>query len=125
MINYIYRILNDVTDLLKGETPTLESNHLFEMEGVSVPLNKSYSKVYYKHTMYLLCLCHKYCPNLKLHVYLLMTRVRVPDTNAWKNLVNCIRYLQSTKYINLILKANKVLVIKCYIDAYFGVYSDI
>jgi len=56
--------------------------------------------------------------------FLLCTRVSVPTEQDWKKLSQCIRYLQGSRELSLMLEADKGFNIKWWVNASFAVHSD-
>jgi hypothetical protein len=57
-------------------------------------------------------------------VAFLTTRVRTPDEYDWLKLKRLLRYIMSTIYVPLILRADSLNVIKWWVDAYFANHAN-
>ena len=73
---------------------------------------------------HLLFLCKRARPNLQTVVAFLTTRVKEPDVDDYKYLMQAIRYLWGTKDLCLTLQSTNVCDIKWWVDASFAVHPD-
>ena len=71
-----------------------------------------------------LFLCKQARPNIQTAVAFLTTQVKGPDQDDWKKLVRMISYLKGTSKLVLTLEADKINVLKWYIDASYSVHND-
>ena len=55
-------------------------------------------------------------------IYLLCTRVRIPDNDEWGKLGRLIRYIRDTLHLTLILSPDSLNVIKWWVDASFAAH---
>ena len=81
MINYIGKMLNDITEYMKGESATPSAHHLFDTAEDAAKLSQAKIDLFHHFVVQLLYLSKKARPDIQLAVYFLCTRVRVPDTD--------------------------------------------
>jgi hypothetical protein len=124
MEEYINNVLNDVPESMSGTAATPAANHLFEINPNTEKLNSSDSELFHHITAQLLYLCKRSRPDIQTSIAFLCTRVAQPDTDDWKKLSRCIRYLRGTKDLALTLEANDDGIIRWWIDASFAVHRD-
>jgi hypothetical protein len=69
-------------------------------------------------------LCKRARPDIQTAVSFLCTRVKSPDVDDYKKLRRVMQYLRHTIDLSLTLEADNTKVMKWWIDASFGVHSD-
>ena len=79
---------------------------------------------YHTLTAQCLYLSKRARPDLQTSIAFHCTRVKCPDEDDDKKLARTIRYLEKTKYLPMILKADKEGIIQWWIDASFAVHND-
>jgi hypothetical protein len=72
----------------------------------------------------LLFLSKRARPDIQTAVAFLCTRVREPDTDDYKKLMRCMRFLQQTTELPLVLEADGANIIKWWVDGAFTVHKD-
>jgi len=63
-------------------------------------------------------------PDISVAIAFLMTRVRQPDQDDWSKLSHLMKYLHGTRELPLILGANRMGIVKWYVDASFAVHPN-
>jgi hypothetical protein len=63
-------------------------------------------------------------PDISVAIAFLTTRVREPDHDDWKKLLQLMKYFCGTKEMQLILGADGTGIVKWYIDASFAVHPN-
>ena len=71
-----------------------------------------------------LFLCKRARPDIQTAVAFLTTRVKNADMDDWKKLLRLMSYLKGTTKMVLILEANNMNLLKCFIDASYSVHND-
>ena len=72
----------------------------------------------------LLYLCKRSRPDIQTAVAFLCTRVKQPDSDDWKKLSRCIKYLRETKDLYLTLEASPGVKLHWWVDASDAVHKD-
>ena len=110
--------------LATGPCATPAANHLFKINTKGTPLSPEDADLYHRITAQLLYLCKRARPDLQTAVSFLTTRVQSPDTDDFRKLGRCVRYLKNTSHYPLTLETKSLNSIKWWIDASYGVHPD-
>ena len=102
----------------------MSAHHLFYIAEDATKLSQADTDLFHHFVAQLLYLSKRAHPNIQLAVSLLCNRVRVPDTDDYKNMARVMKYIQGTIGIPLILLIDKSGNIKWYVDAAFAVHKD-
>ena len=124
MDDYVAALLDEVPTDMDGSAATPAANYLFDVDEDAEPLDDKTAEQYHHLTAKPLYLSKRIRLNLQTAVAFLCTRVKWPDTDDWKKLARCIRYLRETKDLYLTLEAEQDLEIKWWIDASFATHPD-
>jgi hypothetical protein len=124
MPDYIQGILDEAPPEMAGFAVTPAASNLFTVRKGVDHLDEKHSETYHRLTAKLLYLCKRARPDLQPTVAFLTTRVTQPNTDDWKKLTRCIRYLRDSKDLYLTLEADTGVDIKWWIDASFAVHPD-
>ena len=81
MINYIRKILDDITEYIKGESATPAAHHLFDIAEDATKLSQADADLFHHFVAQLLYLSNKACTEIQLTVSLLCTILRGHDTD--------------------------------------------
>jgi hypothetical protein len=71
-----------------------------------------------------LFLCKRARPDIHPTIAVLCTRVKQPNESDWLKLIRLMKYLNGTRDDKLILSADKLNVVKWYVDTSFAVHPD-
>ena len=121
MIDYIVKILNDITEDMNQESATPDVHHLFYISEDATKLSQDDADLFHLFLAQLIYLSHRARPEIQIAVSFLCTRVRGSDTDDCKNMVRLMKYIQWTIGLPLILSIKKSGNIKRYIYAEFSV----
>ena len=126
MVDYIKGILADMPDdMLQGHAATPATQNLFVINtGDSLRLDKDKAEFFHRTVARLIFLSNRARPDIQTTVSFLCTRVQKPDHDDYKKLTRLMRYLQDTVEIPLTLEADNTPVIQWWVDASYGVHSD-
>jgi hypothetical protein len=125
MYDYIDELIKESpAELLKGTSATPAANHLFNVNPDCEKLDDVDAALYHHLTAKLLYLSKRTRPDLLLAVSFLSKRVMYPDTDDWKKLGRCLRYLSSTKHLPFVLGANNTGIIRWWVDASSAVHPN-
>jgi hypothetical protein len=69
-------------------------------------------------------LCKHARPDIHPTIAVLCTRVKQPNESDWQKLIRLMKYLNGTRDDKLILSADKLNVVKWYVDTSFAVHPD-
>jgi len=116
--------MKDVQELKSASTPAAE--HLFTVNEKATKLPDGLKEEFHTTVAKALFLCKRARPDLQPTVPFLCTRVKSPDVDDWKKLLRMIKYLHSTKDLELTLEADKgdIILSKWYPDGAFAVHQD-
>jgi len=113
--------------MMDGVVATPASDHLFEvnMENPS-SLDQSTSDMFHTNVTKLLFLCKHTCPDIQSVMAFLCTRVKGPDMDDYQyhKLKRVMCYLRRTLMLPLTLKADRMHVMKSWVDASFVIHQD-
>ena len=97
---------------LRGYTPNLHQDHLFEVRADDDPkkelLNEEMALQFHRTTAQMLFLCPRARSDVQTAVSFFTTRVRNPEIDDCKKLRHCRRYLNSTRCMKRYLSANNL-----------------
>eukprot|EP00980_Cylindrotheca_fusiformis_P025578 scaffold14118_cov91-Cylindrotheca_fusiformis.AAC.1 len=126
MADYINDLVDEMpADLSKGSCPTPAANHLFQVNANQQKLPPQTQELFHHLTAKLLYLCKRTRGDLQTAVSFLSTPVQSPDTDDYKKLGRCLRYVRRTKHYPLTLEADSMNVIQWWVDASYGVHPDL
>ena len=108
---YIVRPPNELPTALHGKSVTPASNYLLNVSVDAPKLQNIYLGIYYHHTMQLLHLSKRYCPNLLPRLFQLKNMLRNPSIFYWNNTARMCKYLEDTKDLLLTLEIDGLQVI--------------
>ena len=100
--------------------------NLFDINPDADKLDLKLKAEFHSRVMKLFYLAKRVRPDLLLAIQFLTTRVLTPDEDDWKKLERCLKYLNGTRELGVMLEANGDLnsLVVAYIDASFGVHHD-
>lgn len=130
MYQYISELIASAPEVYKTGigSATPAPTNLYEIRDPesedSKPLNDEERNEYHTLTAQCLYLSKRARPDLQTSIAFHCTRVRNADKDDQKKLARTIRYLEKTKHLPMILRANKNGVIEWWIDASFAVHND-
>ena len=115
---------NLITDTkIEGIVATPASDNLFTIRDAS-KLELEDSQWYHTQVAKLLYLAKRTRPDILLAVSFLTTRVQSPDEDDMNKLIRVLKYLNGSKDLGIVLRADKPFVVHAYIDASYGVHDD-
>ena len=128
MIKHLDAMLEERPEELKGYMPNPHQDHLFEVRAdddpKKEPLNEEMASQFHRTTAQMLFMCLRARPDVQTAVSFFTTRVRNPDTDDWKKLRHCMRYLHSTRYMKRHLSADNLTNLMWWADGSYGVHWD-
>ena len=125
MQDYVKALLTEAPEeIMKGSAATPAANHLFQINPEMIKLDMKQAETFHHLMAKLLYLCKRTRPDLQTAVAFLTTRVQNPDIDDFKKLGQCLRYVQETNDMPLILTASDPHVIRWWVDASFVVHPD-
>jgi hypothetical protein len=124
MDDYVDRLLEEVPDEMSGTAVTPAGAHLFQVNDKADILDDKTSDLYHHLVAKLLYLCKRARPDIMTATAFLTTKVSKPDTDDYKKLTRCIKYLREYPRMPLTLSASKDGVIKWWVDASFAVHQN-
>ena len=125
MEEYLQTVLNETPRDMTGTAITPATNRLFDVNPESVKLTREKADEFHHITARLLYLCKRARPDIQTTISFLCTRVKEPDTDDWKKLCRCVRYLRGSSDLWLTLEVDRELSIRWWVDASFGVHPDL
>jgi Reverse transcriptase (RNA-dependent DNA polymerase) len=125
MNDFIEELLKECPDdLMKGTSTTPAAAHLFTINPECDKLDSETATLYHHLTAKLLYLSKRTRPDLQVAVSFLSTRVLSPDTDDWKKLGRCLRYLHANPDLPHTLESDGTGMIRWWVDASYGVHHD-
>ena len=126
MVEYIKTLVAEFPDDKKSNSvSTPASLVLFETHPSTPLLPAAKAKVFHRFVAKLLYASKRSHPDIATAVAFLCTRVQQPSNDDWNKLLWCIRYLNQTTEMVLTLTADRVPVIKWWVDASYAVHHDL
>ena len=124
MIKYVKEMMEDFQEYIQGKTDkTPAGEWLFETRECN-KINKEKTEIVHTMVAKGLFLCKRTIPDIHTAIAFLTTRVRHPDKDDWKKLIQMMQYLNGTQDIYLTLSANNTNILKWFIDASHTVHPD-
>jgi hypothetical protein len=126
MIPYLKGVINDFPEVITGRATSPASEHLFMIrEDTERVLLEEARAIDFHHTVaQLLFACPRARKDIQTAVAFLTTRVRSRDEDDCLKLKRVSRYISSTIYLPLILRADNLNVIKWWVDASFATHEN-
>ena len=127
MTSYVKNMLESFpVKLSKMDTVrTPASDNLFNQgQKPRKKLNKQKAEIFHTTVAKGLFLAKRARPDIQPTIAYLCTRVKEPDEGDWEKLIRLLRYLNGTQETKLVLSAEKLSVIKWFVDAAFAVHTD-
>jgi hypothetical protein len=125
MFDYIRNMLAELPADMDGGTATPAPSHLFQVNDKDPDLLDEDTATFFHHNVAkLLFLSKRTRPNIQTCVAFMCTRVRAPDSDDYKKLTRCMRYLRQSIALPLVLEADDANIIKWFVDGAFAVHND-
>ena len=114
MTDYLKNIFSDFPEKIQGRVETPAAEHLLTVRGDSDRklLDKDRSTAFHHSVAKLLFSTPCVNKDIQTAVALLTTKVRIPDGGYWQNLQQVLQYIRSTIHIPLILRVDKMKIVK-------------
>ena len=126
MEGYLREVLYNLPEEINGRDETPVATHLFKVrsrEG-QVFLDEPRAHEFHHYVAKLLftsTICRK---DIQTAVAFLTMRVKAPDDDDWKKLLQLMQYIKCTIRLPLILSADKLNIIKWWVDASYAAHDD-
>jgi hypothetical protein len=126
MCDYVKGMLDDfpIQFDARDTQPTPAADDLFDKGDESKLLSKEQAEDFHTCVAKGLFLCKHARPDIHLTIAVLCTRVKQPNESEWQKLIQLMKYLNGTRDDKLILSADKLNVVKWYVDTSFAVHPD-
>ncbi len=126
MCKYLSNIIADFPEQITGVSATPAAGHLFKVREDGKTMSEEQTDAFH-HTVYqLLFAANRAHQDIQTAVSFLTTRVQAPDEDDWGKLKRVLKYLNSTRYLKLILSADAMnFTIHWYIDMGLTRYTKI
>ena len=124
MLDYIKEImecLDKVEPKASSTKSSIESLNLSVVDEDGKKLSKQKYEILHKLVANILFPTKRARPNTGTAIFHLTTRVIYPDQRNWLKMVYLFKYVRGTKYIPLILSADKSVMLQWYIDGSYTV----
>ena len=124
MKDYVEKMIEDFPYDIpnKGKTPAAE--HLFKVDENAGQLNKQMKEEFHTFVAKSLFLSKRGRPDISTAIAFLTTRVKEPDVDDWKKLLQLMFYLKQTKDLVLTLEMDNLNMFKWLIDVAYAVHKD-
>jgi hypothetical protein len=126
MVDYLKRVITEFPEVISGGATSPAADRLFTVrsEDESKPLEEKRAIAFHHCVAQLLFASARARKDIQPSVAFLTTRVRTPDEDDWLKLKRLLKYIRSTVYLPLILKAESLNVIKWWVDASFATHDN-
>jgi hypothetical protein len=126
MIDYLKGVIQDFPEEITGRATSPAADHLFTIrsEKDSKPLEEERAIAFHHSVAQILFTTTSSRKDIQTSVAFLTTRVGRPDEDDWQKLKRVIRYIKGTIYLPLILRADRLNIIKWWVDASFATHDD-
>eukprot|EP00957_Ditylum_brightwellii_P084670 6438372-Ditylum_brightwellii.AAC.1 len=99
-------MLEDLSNEFDGEAVSPAANHLHDVNKDCIKLSTQLAELFHHNVAKLLFLCKRAPPDIQTAVLFLVTRVKQPDEDDWKKLVQVMKYSRATINLHLRLEAD-------------------
>ena len=124
MDRYIEEIIAQWNSQVKGAATTPATGVLFNVDTESAALSKKERERFHSTVAKLLYIAKRVRPDILTAVTALTTRVQDPREADMEKLARIVRYLKTSMDVKLVLRCDDELTVNSYIDASYGVHSD-
>jgi hypothetical protein len=124
MTSYVNKILDEMPEEMDGTATSPATAYMFQIVKGIEPLNETTSEFFHATVAKLLFLCERGRPDIQTAITFLCTRVQQPTKHDYNKLSRIIKYLRKTSGLVLCLTAEKLNIIKWWVDASYGVHHD-
>lgn len=125
MIDFIEGMIYELPVDTEGTVTTRALSHLFDVNDDAEKLSDLMGEMFrHNTTSKLLFLCKHARPDIQPAVAFLCTRVTAPEFDDYKKLRRTMVFLRGSMYMPLTLEADKVNIVKWWVDASFAVHPD-
>jgi hypothetical protein len=126
MFDYIKNMLADLPADMDGEAATPAPVHLFQVNEKDMKkVSEDKAQLYHHNVAKLLFLSRRATrPDIQTSVAFLCMRVKEPDTDDYKKLAPCMKYLRQSAVLSLILETEVSNIIKWWVDGACAVHND-
>jgi hypothetical protein len=125
MTDYVKKMIENFGEDVSEPAKTPAAAHLFTVREDAKKLDEKQAQKFHNTVAKGLFLCKRARLDLQTTIAYLSTRVKEPDEDDWKKLMRMMRYLNKTKDLVRTMKADKMSVIKWYVDAAHTVHDDL
>jgi hypothetical protein len=118
---------NDVLDFFSeivGKSSTPAAEDLFKVDSNSPALDQHNKDYFHSGTAKLLYMAKRARPDILTAISFLARRVQQPTQQDLSKLIRVVQYLRSTAEMGLTLEADENITVYAYVDASYGVHSD-
>lgn len=124
MEEYVTKMIEDFPYDIpsKGKTPAAE--HLFKVDKNAGQLNKQMKEEFHTFVAKALFLSKRGRPDISTAIAFLTTRVKEPDVDDWKKLLQLMFYLKQMKDLILTLEMDNLNIFKWLIDVVYAVRKN-
>jgi hypothetical protein len=124
MTEYVKKILDKMPKKMDGTATTPAADYMFTItEGIEL-LDEKTSEFFDATVAKLLFLCKRGRPDIQTAIAFLCTRVQQPTKHDFNKLSLAIKYLRKTSDLILRLSADNLNIVKCWVDASYGVHHN-
>jgi hypothetical protein len=126
MIDYTKGVIEDFPKIITGCAAKPATENLFKVrpDESRILLEENLCQSFHHATAQLLFASSRAHKDIQCAVAFLTTRVKTPDEDDWGKLKRLLRYIRSTIYMPLILRADGLNIVKWWVDASFATHKD-
>ena len=126
MVDYLKGVLEDFPGDITGRSAIPVANHTFQVgsEDKQTLLDEEWETVFCHTMAQLIFFTSRSRKEINTAIDLLCTQVRSLYEYYWGKIVGFLKYIRGTLHLLLILRADSLVVIKCWVDAFFAINLD-
>ena len=124
--DYLKKIVSEFTETIQERVTTPSADHLFTVreDADRKPLDKDRAVTFHNSVAQLIFATPHIGKDIQTAVAFLTTRVRSPDEGDWRKLRQVLQYIRSTIHTPLILRVDKLNIVKWWVDASYAMHTD-
>jgi hypothetical protein len=126
MIDYLKGVINDFPEKITGTAMSPATTNLYDFrpDKERTVLNEEQAWAFHHAVAQLLFATARARKDIQHTVAFLTTRVKSPDKDDWTKLKRLLKYTRGMIYMPLILRADKLNIVKWWVDASYAAHGD-
>jgi hypothetical protein len=126
MFDYLRGVINDFPEEITGTAMSPTTTNLYDVrpDKERMELNEEQARAFHHTIAQLLFATARARKDIQHTVYFLRTRMKSPDEDDWTKLKRLLKYIRGTIYMPLILRADRLNIVKWWVDASYAAHGD-